>query len=249
MIKAIIIDDEPLARTRLRRLLGDFKERLTVIAEASNGQEGLELIESLKPDLIFLDIEMPVMNGFDMMRTLKREVAIIFVTAYDQFAIKAFEENAVDYLLKPVEKERLAKSIMRVQQNHQSSLQSLQDYLANIPQTSKQAINSLTVKIGDRILIVKTETLSYLVAEDKYVFLYQQDGNKHLTDYTLSGLEEKLSNDFLRIHRSIILNKQHIQEIRKGFNGSFTFIMDDPHQTKLKSSRSYYNDIRNTLDF
>jgi len=235
--KTIIIDDEQLARQRLARLLEPY-DNIDIIAEAVNGQDGLEKIESLLPDLIFLDIEMPVFNGFEMLGKLKHQPKVVFTTAYDQYAIKAFEEDSIDYLLKPVETERLEKTIKKLKQAQQI----LPDYLslaALMKQFEvKKDIKTLTVKIGDKILLIKLDSIIYIEAEDKYVFLHTADGKKHLTDFTVGSLEEKLPEQFVRIHRSYIINSDHIKEIRRSFNGAFVFVMNNIESTRLSSSRA-----------
>jgi len=233
----LIIDDEQLARQRLMRLLEPY-ENIDIIGEAVNGQDGLEKIETLKPDLIFLDIEMPVFNGFEMLGQLQHQPKVVFTTAYDQYAIKAFEEDSIDYLLKPVETGRLEKTIKRLQQTqHQPIDYGNLDVLMRHLQGTKN-IKTLTVKIGDKILLVKLDTIIYIEAEEKYVFLHTVDGKKHLTDFTISSLEEKLPDQFVRIHRSTVINSDQIKEIRKGFNGAFVFVMNNTENTRLKSSRS-----------
>ncbi len=235
--KAIVIDDEQLARQRLRRLLKPYDD-IDIIGEAVNGQDGLEKIEKLQPDLVFLDIEMPVLNGFEMLRQLKHQPKVVFTTAYDQYAVKAFEEDSIDYLLKPVETERLEKTIKKLQQTQQDTL----DYLslaALIKQLeAKKDIKTLTVKIGDKILLIKLDNIIFIEAEDKYVFLHTADGKKHLTDFTIGSLEAKLPDQFVRIHRSYIINSEHIKEIRKSFNGAFVFVMNNMENTRLSSSRA-----------
>ena len=245
---AVIIEDEPLARQRLKRLLAVHADTITIIGEASNGLEGMHLIELLHPDLVFLDIEMPVLNGFDMLSRLKKTPKVIFTTAYDQYAVKAFEEESVDYLLKPVEQERLTKAVTKLQQfagaiDYHIPLELLMKQL-NI----KKTVKTLTVKIGDRILLIKLQELVFIEAEEKYVFLTTLDGKRHLTDFTLSGLEDKLPEQFVRISRSSIINTELIREIRKGFNGAFFFMMNDGPGTKLNSSRSYGAALRERFD-
>lgn len=233
----LIIDDEQLARQRLIRLLEPY-EQMDIIGEAVNGQDGLEKIEKLKPELIFLDIEMPVFNGFEMLRQLQHQPKVVFTTAYDQYAIKAFEEDSIDYLLKPVETERLEKTIKKLQQTgHQTNDYAHLETLMKHLQAAKN-IKTLTVKIGDKILLIKLDTIIYIEAEEKYVFLHTADGKKHLTDFTISSLEEKLPDQFVRIHRSTLINSDHIKEIRKGFNGAFVFVMNNAENARLKSSRS-----------
>lgn len=231
----LIIDDEQLARQRLKRLLKPYTE-LEIIGEAINGTDGLEQIQALKPDLIFLDIEMPVLNGFEMLAKLDKQPKVVFTTAYDQYAIKAFEEDSIDYLLKPIEAERLEKTIKKLQQTQTAAaplpLEALMKQLM-----VKKDIKTLTVKIGDRILLIKLNEILFIDAEDKYVFLHTADGKKHLTDFTISSLEDKLPEQFTRIHRGTIINVDHIKEIRKGFNGALVFLMNHT-DIKLTSSRS-----------
>lgn len=244
-ILCIIIDDEELARKRLVRLLQSYPF-LEIIAEASNGLEGLRLIELHQPDLIFLDIEMPVMNGFEMLSNLKKQPKVIFTTAYDQYAIKAFEENSVDYLLKPIEKERLEKSMEKLMHNQQPIALPIQHLLNQLK--PKKEIKTLTVKIGDKILLIPLHQIVAIEAEEKYVFLHTEDGNKHLTDFTLTRLEEKLPDVFCRIHRSIIINTDKIKEIRKSFNGALVFVMSTLTQSKFTSSRSNSEALRERFD-
>ncbi|HZY37765.1 MAG TPA: response regulator [Mucilaginibacter sp.] len=245
--KTLVIDDEEPARQRLKRLLKPF-EHIDVIGEAVNGNDGIEQIEQLLPDLIFLDIEMPVFNGFEMLARITHQPKVVFTTAYDQYAIKAFEEGSVDYLLKPVEPERLEKTIKRLEvwQNERTDY----THLATLMQAFrvKNEIKTLTVKIGDKILLIKLDSIVFIEAEDRYVFLHTIDGKKHLTDFTVSSLEEKLSEQFVRIHRGHIINSDYIKEIRRGFNGAFVFVMNDKENTRLTSSRANGDMLRARFD-
>ncbi len=246
MLKTIIIDDEQLARQRLKRLLKEYDE-IEILAEAANGAEGLILIEELQPDLVFLDIEMPVLGGFEMLAKLKYQPKIVFATAYDQYAIKAFEEGSVDYLLKPIELDRLDKTIKKLTKTQQTPNQiNFEELLLKI--NGKKELKTLTVKVGDKILLIKLTDILNIQAEDKYVFLHTADGKKHLTDFTLSVLEEKLPEEFIRIHRSNIINTDYIKEIRKGFNGALIFILNNITGTKLTSSRSNSEMLREKFD-
>ena len=246
MWKTIVIDDEQLARQRIKRLLAAYDE-INIIAEAENGAEGLTLINDLKPDLIFLDIEMPILNGFELLSKLTHQPKVVFTTAYDQYAIKAFEEGSIDYLLKPIELERLDKTIKKLKQTNLASNQVPIDELIKQLQ-GKKTIKTLTVKLGDKILLIKLTDIVHVQAEDKYVFLHTADGKKHLTDFTLSILEEKLPDEFLRIHRSEIINTDYIKEIRKGFNGALVFILNNADETRVTSSRSNSESLRLRFD-
>jgi len=243
----LVIDDETLARQRLKRLLA-VHENISIIGEAGNGQEALDQIELLKPDLVFLDIEMPVMNGFELLSRLAKPPKVIFTTAYDQYAVKAFEEESIDYLLKPIETERLEKAVNKLKKLELNSNYTIPLELLMSQLKIKKDIKTLTVKIGDKILLVKLQDLAFIEAEDKYVFLHTVDGNKNLTDFTISALEEKLPEQFIKINRGTIINTDLIKEIRKGFNGTFYFIMNDIRQTKLTSSRSHGSVLKERFD-
>ncbi len=242
--KTLIIDDEELARFRLRRLLNNYSELIEIAGEAINGEDGIEKIEKLRPDLIFLDVEMPVYNGFEMLSRLKETPKVIFTTAYDQYAIKAFEEDSIDYLLKPIEAERLDLTVRKLEKLSENDRRDLPlDSLMRQLNIRKER-KTLTIKIGDRILLIKPEDVAFIQAEDKYVFLHCLDGKKHLTDFTVAGLEEKLSDSFVRINRGTIINQDHISEIRKGFNGSLVFILKDKENSRVSSSRRYGEALR-----
>jgi two-component system LytT family response regulator len=245
--KTLIIDDEQLARQRLKRLLKPFEE-FEIIGEAVNGADGLEQVELLKPELIFLDIEMPMLNGFEMLSRLQHQPKVVFTTAYDQYAIKAFEEETIDYLLKPIETERLEKTVKKLQQSMQQPTPALPIEALMKQLMVKKEIKTLTVKIGDKILLIKLDDIVYIEAEDKYVFLYTNDGKKHLTDFTITTLEEKLPERFVRIHRGTLINTDGIKEIRKGFNGALVFIMNNASGSKLTSSRSNGEALRERFD-
>ncbi|RYY57027.1 MAG: response regulator [Chitinophagaceae bacterium] len=242
----IIVDDEQLARQRLKRLLSVFP-RIQVIGEAENGAAGLELIRQLAPSLVFLDIDMPLMNGFELLAELDAQPRIVFTTAFDEYAIQAFEQNSIDYLLKPIEKERLEKTIMKLATLTPGSPDPLTKEVLREVQR-KPETKTLTVKTGDRIFLLKISDIVMALADEKYVFIYTSDGKKYLTDYTIALLEEKLPPDFVRIHRSAIINSEQVLEIRKGFNGVFNFIMNGHSPAPVSSSRSYADTLKVRFD-
>lgn len=253
-LKTILIDDEPLALSRLRRLLQKHPETFQIISEAQNGAEGLIQINKYQPDLVFLDIEMPLLNGFEMLSKLTRMPLVVFSTAFDQYAIRAFEENSVDYLLKPVENERLLKTIDKLRNMSQARNGDVPNpYSDNLMRLleemkPKKEMFSLSVKSGDRILLVQLTEITHFEAEEKYVFLNTLDGQKYLLGYTLTSLEEKLPDHFLRISRAGIVNSHHIKEIQKHFNGKFTILMRDRKSSQLSSGSTYGEVIRHLLD-
>ncbi len=250
LYKTILIDDEPLAISRLRRLLTKFEDIFEVIDTATNGRDGLEKIDSQKPDLIFLDIEMPLLNGFEMLEQLDHMPRVIFCTAYDQYAIQAFEENSLDYLLKPVEKERLEKTVEKLRsfEKKQSGFdnEALARLLSQV--SSKKTIHSITVKSGDKILFIPLSEISYFHAEDKYVFLNTQEGKQFLTNYTITTLEEKLPAEFVRISRSAIVHSHRISSMEKTFNGKFVVNLTDLKHTKLESGSSYADNLKRLME-
>ena len=246
LFKAIVIDDEPAARRLMKNLLQDHKDVIEVIAEAGSGGEAISKIEELKPDLIFLDIQMPDLTGFEVIEKLIHKPNIIFTTAYEQYAIKAFETFSIDYLLKPIKEERLEQSIGKLKQF--GKVDPLIDIvgLQQIIQQFKtpQKATALPIKTGDRITLLRYENIVYLEAHDKYVFVFTTDGQKHLTDQSLTILTEKLPQQFYRIQKSYIINKERIKEMHRHFNSRYLFIMDDKAGTRLTSGRTYHDTIR-----
>ncbi|PWK28513.1 LytTR family two component transcriptional regulator [Arcicella aurantiaca] len=255
MFKTILIDDEKLAISRLERLLGKYTDTFEIIGRANNGAEGLSMVESLRPDLIFLDIEMPVMTGFEMLAHLKHLPLVVFATAYDEYAIKAFEENSIDYLLKPIENERLEKTVQKLNlwksaQENQTKSPFDENILKMIEaMRPKKAISSISVKTGNKILLIDLQDISHFEAEDKYVFLVTLDGNKYLTSYTISILSEKLPDtQFLQISRANIINTQKIKEIEKHFNGKYQITMKDKAQSKMISGGTFGDAIKELFE-
>ncbi len=246
LFKAIVIDDEPAARRLMKSLLLEHNDVVEVIGEAGNGRDAIAAIEELKPDVIFLDIQMPDLTGFEVIEKLKVKPNIIFTTAYEQYAIKAFETFSIDYLLKPIKEERLEQSIAKLKQFGRLAVPidiiGLQEIIRQF-QTPQKA-TALPIKTGDRINLIRFENISYLEASDKYVFIYTIDGQKHLTDQSLTALEEKLPTQFYRIQKSYIINKDRIKEMHRHFNSRYLFILDDKAGNRLTSGRTYHDAIR-----
>jgi two-component system LytT family response regulator len=246
LFKTIVIDDEPAARRLMKDLLQEYNDVVEIIAEANSGKEAIQKIEKLKPDLIFLDIQMPDLTGFEVIEQLSEKPNIIFTTAYEQYAIKAFETFSIDYLLKPIKEERLQQSIEKLKQfgrlNHSIDINGLQEIIRQFQAPKKST--ALPIKTGDRIILLRYENLVYFEAHDKYVFVFTADWQKYLTDQSLTTLAEKLPSPFCRIHRSYIINKEKIKEIHRHFSGRYLFIMDDKAATRLTSGRTYSDIFR-----
>ena len=211
-MKVIIIDDEKLARDLVRNFLQSF-ENIEVIDECENGFEGIKSINVHNPDLIFLDIQMPKLNGFEMLELLENNHNIIFTTAYDQYALKAFEVNAVDYLLKPFSRERFAEAVKKViekisnSKNNDKQILRHSDFIQ-----SDEKLNRIVVKKGSKIIVLPIDLIKYLEAQDDYVNIISSEGS-FLKQNRMKYYEEHLPNSFIRIHRSFIVNLSEIKEI------------------------------------
>jgi two-component system LytT family response regulator len=216
MKRALIIDDERLARTELKKLLADFPE-IEVVGEAVNARDGREKIESLNPDLLFLDIQMPDKTGFELLSELEKAPRVIFTTAYDEYAIKAFEFNALDYLLKPIEPQRLADAIHKLNQEENEKI---------TPSNNKLFENDqVFVKDGDHCWFVKLSDIRLFESVGNYARVYF-DNNKPLILKSLNALEERLDDKiFFRANRKHIVNMRMIEKIDTYFNGGLLLEM------------------------
>ena len=230
MQKAIIIDDERLARNELKKLLLEFPE-IEVIEEATNAKEGIEKIEMLNPDLIFLDIQMPGKTGFDMLQELDRIPQVIFTTAYDEYALKAFEVNALDYLMKPIEPKRLADALQKLIQAEEKELAAQQAFSRGLLTENDQVF----VKDGERCWFVKLSEVRLFESVGNYAKVYFA-GNKPLILKSLNALEERLDKKtFFRANRKHIVNLRMIEKIEPYFNGGL--ILDLQGGEKVEVSR------------
>jgi two-component system LytT family response regulator len=216
MIKAIIIDDERLARNELKKLLADFPE-IEVVAEAANANEGMEKIDNFGPELIFLDIQMPGKTGFDMLAEMDRTPNVIFTTAYDEYALKAFEVNALDYLLKPIEPKRLADAIQKLQSHDERDDQVASPM--NFNRSVLQENDQVFVKDGERCWFVKLSDIRLFESVGNYAKVYF-GANKPLILKSLNSLEERLDEKiFFRANRKHIVNLRMIEKVEPYFNG------------------------------
>lgn len=243
----VIVEDEPLAIERLKGLLKPYSN-LIFKGSASNGQKGKVLIEKMKPDLIFLDIEMPVLNGFEMLDALDYQPKVIFTTAFENYALKAFEENSVDYLLKPIDEKRLVKTMQKL--NHVAP--PINDWIKlseEILQNKEvKKWTSITVSSGSGMKILPLENICFFEAEDKYVMVNDFSGKKYLLDKPLKSLEEFLPDEFVRVHRSFIVNFETIEDIRKNFRSLFIFRLKDKSKTEISSGNSFTKEIKAKLN-
>lgn len=246
-IRALIVDDEPLARKRLRRMLAAHP-RFEIVGEAADGESARTAIESLNPDLVFLDIQMPGLSGLEVVARLERRPQIIFVTAHDDFAVRAFEERALDYLLKPVEPDRLARAVSRVAErgtrpSEDPRIGQLLESLAR----SRPEFRKIPVRQGTKIVLVDTASAVFFRAEDKYTVLYTASA-EHVLDRTIDELERTLDPDvFLRIHRSVIVNINCVRELTALEGGRFAVSVVDERGSRLFASRSGVKVLRERL--
>ncbi len=248
--KTIIVDDEPLARLRLKTLISGYPEKFEVIGEAENGEEAIEKINQQHPDFIFLDIQMPEINGFDVLKKLDYLPKIIFCTAFDEFALQAFDTNCIDYLVKPLTKERFAKTIEKIDQfNDVESTINIENLIEQFNREyKKNDATSIPVKVGDKVIFIRLDEVSYFQADEKYVSVVTKHAKSYTLDSSLKRLQEKLPDYFVRVHKSYLINKNLLKEIRKHFNNRFVLILEDYNQSKLTSGRSYYNKIKTMFE-
>jgi two-component system LytT family response regulator len=242
-IRAVIVDDEELARSLLREYV-ESSAGIDIVAECSNGFEAVKAIAEHKPDLVFLDVQMPKLDGFEVLQLIGAEVAVIFVTAFDQYAMKAFDAHAVDYLLKPFSLERFEKALERARLRLGERLPPAAE-LATAARPPQQHLQRIVVKDGTRVHIIPVDRLDYAEAQDDYVELHSQ-GKTYLKQQTISSLETALDPDrFVRIHRSVIVNLERVAKIEPYAKDSRVAVLSDG--TQLPVSRAGYDRLKTLL--
>jgi len=247
-IRALIVDDEPLARERIRSLLAEDPD-VEVIGECADGREAVEAIRALAPDLMFLDVQMAEMDGFAVLSEIggDRIPAVIFVTAYDRHALKAFEVHALDFLLKPLDRERFGRALQRTKDHLQFATpgvlnQRILNLLEDLKKPQPGYADRLALKTGGRVSFLKTDEVDWIEGEGNYARLHVNK-QSHLIRETMNQLESRLDpTRFLRIHRSTIVNTERIKEIQPLFNGAYGVLLKDG--TRLTLSRGYRERLR-----
>lgn len=241
-IKTLIVDDEPLARDRVKRFLRDEAD-VEIVGECGNGVEALAAIREQKPDLVFLDIQMPEKNGFEVVRSMNAKTlpTVIFVTAYDQYALQAFDVHALDYLLKPFNRERIHRAVARAREHiEHKNLGNLDERLASLIadlRSEKKYLDRLVVKAVGRVFFLKTDEIEWIEAAGNYVKLHV-GRDSHMIRETMNGIEAKLDPEkFLRIHRSTVVHIDCIKELHPMFSGDYAVILRNG--TELALSRNY----------
>ena len=247
MIRAYVVDDENLAVQRLIRLLQDTG-RVTVAGSATDPQEALDALRDADVDVVFLDIQMPEMTGLELVERLDRRVPVIFTTAYDRYALEAFAVNSIDYLLKPVEAERVGKALDKLERLRG---QSAPDVRALAKQLAKELapgrrLERVASRVGERTTVLDVARITHFFAKDKLTFAVAS-GREHLIDYTLAELESQLdARRFVRIHRATIVNVGFVQELYPGVDGLLLRLKDDV-RTELGVARDRVRELKERL--
>ena len=241
-IRTLIVDDEPLARERVKRFLKDERD-IEIIGECGNGSDAIKAINEKEPELVFLDIQMPEKNGFDVIKSISGShlPTIVFVTAYDQYALQAFEVHALDYLLKPFNRERFHRAVSRAKEQiegqHRGELDERLVSLITSITPEKKYLERLVVKSVGRVFFLKTEEIDWIEASGNYLKLHV-GRDSHMIRETMNSIEAKLDpSQFMRIHRSTIVNIDRIKELHPMFSGDYSAILRDG--TELALSRNY----------
>lgn len=245
IFKAIIVDDEAPARHIIREYLKK-EERINVVGECSNGFEALKMIQELKPDIMFLDVQMPKISGLELLEVLDDCPAVIFTTAFDQYALKAFELNAIDYLLKPFSVDRFNQAIIKVIDKLQNNETVNVKPLLDNTQTT-ETLNRLVVKSGSKIVVIAINDILYFEAQEDYVMIHTAQ-NRYMKSQTMRFYESNLPTDqFVRIHRSYIVNVNRVERLEPYDKESYVAVLSP--EVKLKVSRSGYKKLKETLKF
>ena len=241
----VIVDDEDVARLRLRRLILDNFDDLRVIAEASNGISGIEIIKKTKPDLVFLDIEMPGISGLDVAQTTCKDIFIIFVTAYDQYVFDAFKTLTVDYILKPIEIDSLKGAIDKFKKMvNPPQFKRFRD-TSDLPPVSSFQSKRFRITIGKSTKFIDYNDIAYFEANQKYVEVYTVELKKYLIGQTLQKLETSLpSADFIRIHRKYIVNKKYVGEIKRLGDRKYKLVLKISVERELNVGRYFLSNIK-----
>jgi len=248
MIRTVIVDDERLARDRLATLLRDFKD-IDVVAQAGDGVSAVEVIETQKPDLVFLDVQMPGLDGFGVLKSTRHPPVVVFATAYDEYALKAFEVHAADYLLKPVSRARLEQTLHRIRArlSGQAPLQELTALLERIEQRDRRYLEQLPVQRSRQIMILPVAEIFWFEVDLRIVYA-NVDGDRFMIDFTLKDLVQRLDPDvFFRCHKSRLVNLKHVKAIVPWSGGRFKLVMRDQKGSEVELSRAQARELRERM--
>lgn len=252
-LRVFLVDDELLATERLERLLEEIG-KIEIVGITNNPFEALKKIPQLELDAIFLDIQMPELTGFELLQKLEKYPPVIFTTAFDEFALQAFEVHSIDYLLKPIQSERLEKSIDKLEsataKSRSDEIENLQNLIKNLSNIKelKETLKRIPSRVGTKIQILNTEEITHFFAEDKLTFAHIKSGKNFIVDFTLLELEERLDSDtFLRVHRNSIVNLNFVKEIHKWFSGEVLIRLTDSENLEIAVSRRRVKHLQKKL--
>jgi two-component system, LytTR family, response regulator len=244
LLRVLIVDDEPLARAVVREYLANLPD-IDVVAECGNGFEAVKAVAELHPDLMFLDVQMPKLDGFEVLELVGRDVAVVFVTAYDEYALRAFEVNAVDYLLKPFGPDRVAAALVRARERLGRGERVPVQEIAKIARPNQGHAGRILVRDGPRVHVIPVEKIDYVQAQDDYV-CFRFEGKEYLKDQTLAQVEASLDpQKFVRIHRSFVLNVDRVARVELDTRENRIVILTDGH--RLPVSRAGYRRLNEVL--
>ncbi|HZR23072.1 MAG TPA: LytTR family DNA-binding domain-containing protein [Vicinamibacterales bacterium] len=244
-MRAFIVDDERLAVQRLSRLL-EATGRVEIAGSATDPEEALAFLRETRVDVLFLDIQMPGMTGFELLAQLPDPPVVVFTTAFDRYALNAFEVNSIDYLLKPIEPERLEKALDKLARVRQPDVRSLAKQLA-AELAPNRRVERIASRVGERTTILEVARVTYFFAKDKLTFA-SINGREHVIDHTLSELEDQLdARRFARIHRATIVNVPMIQELFPDVDGGMLVRLKDEKRTELSVARDRVRDLKQRL--
>jgi len=245
-MRALVVDDEQLARDRLVGFLRKLPD-VDVVGEAGNGVDAVRLVGELAPDVLFLDMQMPGMDGLGVLESLKQRPHVVFATAYDEYAIKAFEVHAADYLLKPIRRARLEEAVRRVRERMEKQAPApfaVDELLARIEAGKRRYLTQIPVQRGRQILLLPSNEILWFEVEFRLVFAYV-DGDRFMTNFTLKDLEDKVDPEvFFRAHKSRLVNLEHVRAIVPWFGGRFKLVMRDSNSSEVELSRAQARELR-----
>lgn len=252
LLRVFLVDDEPLALKRLARLL-QATGRVEIIGSATDPEDAIAGLSEKQAEILFLDIQMPVLNGFEMLARLAFQPIVIFTTAFDQYALRAFEVNSIDYLLKPVEREQLDRALNKVERLRGTAQKpewraAIEELAATMNEKQARFPNRIASRLGERTQFVELSRVTHFLAENKLT-LAVTETKKYVVDYSIGDLERRLDpKDFIRIHRSILLNLNYVQEIHQWFAGRVLVRLNDEKHTELAVARDRVRILKERLN-